>query len=165
MRSRISGVTKDRSAVFSMLDILDRYHGQPTGVFTCDEHLAAAVPPRGPSFAPSSSPCTPLKWRLVSPATRLGDRLEMLAFNALPATFKKDMTAHQYDQQCNQVVSPLPAITCMSATRPTPIFMGSSRILVAARPTCTRAGRSSPPSSGCEATTAGWPPLRMHHAL
>ena len=34
---------------------------------------------------------------------RLGDRLEMLAFNALPATFKKDMTAHQYDQQCNQV--------------------------------------------------------------
>ena len=28
----------------------------------------------------------------------------MLAFNALPATFKKDMTAHQYDQQCNQVV-------------------------------------------------------------
>jgi hypothetical protein len=35
---------------------------------------------------------------------RLGDRLEMLAFNALPATFKKDMTAHQYDQQCNQVI-------------------------------------------------------------
>ena len=35
---------------------------------------------------------------------RLGDRLEKLAFNALPATFKKDMTAHQYDQQCNQVI-------------------------------------------------------------
>jgi hypothetical protein len=30
--------------------------------------------------------------------------LEQLAFNALPATFKKDMTAHQYDQQCNQVI-------------------------------------------------------------
>jgi DUF1680 family protein len=36
--------------------------------------------------------------------SRLGDRLEKIAFNALPATFKKDMTAHQYDQQCNQVV-------------------------------------------------------------
>jgi hypothetical protein len=35
---------------------------------------------------------------------RLGDRLEKLAFNALPATFRKDMTAHQYDQQCNQVI-------------------------------------------------------------
>ena len=34
----------------------------------------------------------------------LGDRLEKLAFNALPATFKKDMRAHQYDQQVNQVV-------------------------------------------------------------
>ena len=35
---------------------------------------------------------------------RLGDRLEKLAFNAFPATFKKDMRAHQYDQQANQVV-------------------------------------------------------------
>ncbi len=28
----------------------------------------------------------------------------MLAFNALPGTFKPDMTAHPYDQQANQVV-------------------------------------------------------------
>ena len=35
---------------------------------------------------------------------RIGDRLEKIAFNAFPATFKKDMTAHQYDQQANQVV-------------------------------------------------------------
>ena len=40
----------------------------------------------------------------VTGDARLGDRLEKLAFNALPATFKKDMTAHQYDQQCNQVI-------------------------------------------------------------
>jgi hypothetical protein len=30
--------------------------------------------------------------------------LERIAFNALPATFKPDMWAHQYDQQANQVV-------------------------------------------------------------
>lgn len=35
---------------------------------------------------------------------RRGDQLEKLAFNALPATFKKDMTAPQFDQQCNQVI-------------------------------------------------------------
>jgi DUF1680 family protein len=35
---------------------------------------------------------------------RFGDRLEKLAFNALPATFKPDMWAHQYDQQVNQVL-------------------------------------------------------------
>jgi hypothetical protein len=38
---------------------------------------------------------------------RVVDRLEKLAFNAFPATFKKDMTAHQYDQQANQVVCKL----------------------------------------------------------
>jgi hypothetical protein len=35
---------------------------------------------------------------------RLADRLEMLAFNALPGTTTPDMWAHQYDQQSNQVV-------------------------------------------------------------
>jgi DUF1680 family protein len=33
----------------------------------------------------------------------LGDRLERLAFNALPGTLTDDMWAHQYDQQPNQV--------------------------------------------------------------
>src|SRR5947199_9819493 len=33
-----------------------------------------------------------------------GDRLEHIAYNALPATFKPDMWAHQYDQQVNQVI-------------------------------------------------------------
>ena len=33
----------------------------------------------------------------------LGDRLEKIIFNALPATFSPDMWAHQYDQQVNQV--------------------------------------------------------------
>jgi uncharacterized protein len=34
----------------------------------------------------------------------LGDRLEKVAFNALPGTFSPDMWAHQYDQQPNQVL-------------------------------------------------------------
>jgi hypothetical protein len=33
----------------------------------------------------------------------VGDRIEKLAFNALPGTFSDDMWAHQYDQQSNQV--------------------------------------------------------------
>ena len=33
-----------------------------------------------------------------------GDRLEKIAYNALPGTFTADMWAHQYDQQANQVL-------------------------------------------------------------
>ena len=67
--------------------------------------LPDGAPRRGPSYALSSRRCTRSKLpAAIIGDARLGDRLEMLAFNALPATFKKDMTAHQYDQQCNQVV-------------------------------------------------------------
>ena len=33
----------------------------------------------------------------------IADRIEKLAFNALPGTFTDDMWAHQYDQQSNQI--------------------------------------------------------------
>jgi len=35
---------------------------------------------------------------------RYADRLELLAFNALPAAFSEDMCGHQYLQQANQVL-------------------------------------------------------------
>ena len=88
-----------------MLEILDRYHGQPTGIFTCDEHLAGRSPSQGTELCTVVEAMYSLEVAAaIIGDARLGDRLEMLAFNALPATFKKDMTAHQYDQQCNQVV-------------------------------------------------------------
>ena len=34
-----------------------------------------------------------------------GDMLELVAYNALPATFTHNMCAHQYDQQVNQVIA------------------------------------------------------------
>ena len=38
---------------------------------------------------------------------RFGDRLEKIAYNALPATLTHDLWAHQYDQQANQVMCSL----------------------------------------------------------
>jgi hypothetical protein len=105
VRYRLTGDPKDREAIFRMLELLDKYHGQATGIFTCDEHLAGRSPSQGTELCTVVEAMYSLE---VSAAilgdSRLGDRLEKLAFNALPATFMKDMTAHQYDQQCNQVI-------------------------------------------------------------
>jgi hypothetical protein len=102
--SVFSGSETDRKAVLQMIAELDRYHGLPNGMFSCDEHLA------GPNPSQGSELCTVVEYMfsleqslaiLGDPA--LGDRLERLAFNALPGTLTDDMWAHQYNQQPNQV--------------------------------------------------------------
>lgn len=108
VRFRLSGDAADRQAVCAMLEQLDRYHGQATGIFTCDEHLAGRNPSQGTELCTVVEAMFSLEILtsiLGEPA--LGDRLEKLAYNALPATFKPDMCAHQYDQQANQVVCKL----------------------------------------------------------
>jgi DUF1680 family protein len=94
----------DRSAVLKMLSELDQYHGLPNGMFSCDEHLAGPDPSQG------SELCTVVEYMFslehslsITGEAALGDRLEKLAFNALPGTFNDDMWAHQYNQQPNQV--------------------------------------------------------------
>jgi len=95
----------DRHAVYDALANLDRYHGQVTGVFTGDEHLAGLEPYQGTELCAVVEYMFSLE-NLVSilgdPA--FADRLERIAYNALPATFSPDMWAHQYDQQANQVL-------------------------------------------------------------
>ncbi len=88
----------DRRAVSRMIEVLDEYHGQATGVFTGDEHYAG----RNPSQGTELCAVVEYMYSLEVLASVLGepwlcDRLEMIAFNALPAAFKPDMWAHQYD--------------------------------------------------------------------
>ncbi len=105
IRYLLTGDARDKNAIFSMLDLLDKHHGQATGIFTCDEHLAGRSPSQGTELCTVVEAMYSLEaMSAITGDARLGDRLEQLAFNALPATFKKDMTAHQYDQQCNQVI-------------------------------------------------------------
>lgn len=106
VRYRLTGDPKDRDAVFLMLEKLDQHHGQPNGMYSCDEHLAGRSPSQGSELCAVVEAMYSLETALaITGDARLGDRLEKIAFNALPATFKKDMTAHQYDQQCNQVIA------------------------------------------------------------
>ena len=97
----------DWQAICHAIDILDRYHGQVTGLFTGDEHLAGLSPSQGTELCAVVEYMYSLEVLLAilgDPA--LADRLERIAFNALPATFSPDMWAHQYDQQANQVRLP-----------------------------------------------------------
>ena len=87
-----------------MIKILDRYHGNAYGHFNLDECLA----PVGPNYG--SELCSVVEAMYsyemlfdLTNDTYWLDRLEKLAFNALPATITDDMWGHQYDQQVNQL--------------------------------------------------------------
>ena len=102
--SQVSASKADESAVLKMIAELDKYHGLPNGMFSCDEHLAGLDPSQG------SELCTVVEYMFslehslaIVGDPSLGDRLEQLAFNALPGTFTDDMWAHQYNQEPNQV--------------------------------------------------------------
>jgi hypothetical protein len=94
----------DRAFPSRMIDLLDRYHGQMTGMFTGDECLAGKNPVQGTELCAVVEFLYSLEILMsVFGEAALADRLEKVAFNALPAAFTPDMWAHQYDQQVNQV--------------------------------------------------------------
>jgi hypothetical protein len=101
---RLSGDASERAAYYRQIDTLDKFHGMPNGMFSCDEHLAGLDTSHGTEL------CTVVETMFsmeVALATfgdvKIADRLEKIAFNALPGTFTDDMWAHQYDQQPNQI--------------------------------------------------------------
>jgi len=101
---RQSGDEADREAVARMISTLDRFHGQATGMFTCDEHLAGRSPSQGSELCAVVEYMYSLEIAVaILGDVGLADRLEQLTFNALPATLTPDMWARQYDQQVNQV--------------------------------------------------------------
>ncbi len=104
MWSVVSGGAPDREALHHQLRMLDTYHGLPNGMFSADEHLAGRSPSQGTELCTVVEAMFSLEVALaVTGDASLGDRLERIAFNALPAALTDDMWAHQYNQQPNQV--------------------------------------------------------------
>jgi hypothetical protein len=104
-RWRLTGAAGDRESIAAMLAQLDRYHGQANGLFTCDEHLAGRSPSQGSELCTVVEAMYSLEQAIsILGDAALADRLERLAYGALAATITPDFTAHQYDQQANQVV-------------------------------------------------------------
>lgn len=105
VRYRLSDdVSGERANFNRQMQMLDRYHGMPNGMFSCDEHLAGLDPSHGTELCTVVETMFSLEVALATFGdAAIGDRLEKIAFNALPGTFTDDMWAHQYDQQPNQV--------------------------------------------------------------
>ena len=102
--SLVSGSETDRKATAQMIAELDRYHGLPNGMFSCDEHLSGRDPSQGSELCTVVDYMFSLERALaITGDAAFGDRLERLAFNALPGTLTDDMWAHQYNQEPNQV--------------------------------------------------------------
>ena len=104
LSSRLTHEENERAFATKMLEILDRYHGQVTGMFTGDECLSGKNPVQGTELCAVVEAMYSLEHLIsITGDPAWGDRLERIAFNALPATFAPDMWSHQYDQQVNQV--------------------------------------------------------------
>ncbi|MDO8685432.1 MAG: glycoside hydrolase family 127 protein [Clostridiales bacterium] len=101
---RLTGTQNHLDAAEGMVDLLDEYHGMVTGVFTGDECLAGTSPVQGTELCAVGEYMYSLEHLVaVTGRAHWGDRLEKIAYNALPATLSPDMWTHQYDQQVNQV--------------------------------------------------------------
>ncbi len=102
--SILSGNPADRGGFDQMLSALDKYHGLPNGMFSCDEHLAGRNPSQGSELCTVVETMFSLEQSLaILGEAGIADRLERIAFNALPGAFTDSMWAHQYNQEPNQV--------------------------------------------------------------
>jgi len=94
-----------RNATRWGIENLMRYHGQPHGVFATDEHLNGTSPASGCELCAVCEMMFSLEEALkIEGVPDYADRLERIAYSALPGAFTEDMWAHQYDQQVNQVL-------------------------------------------------------------
>ncbi len=90
--------------VRNLLDVLETYNSMPAGTIAGDECLAGLSPIHGAEL------CSVVElmysYELLYAHTgdkEWAERLEQLAFNALPAANSDDMWTHQYDQMSNQI--------------------------------------------------------------
>ena len=117
---RMTGDNRFKKSSLSVLSQLDRYHGEPNGLFSGDECLAGRNPSQGTELCAIVETMFSLENEVAMMGdVKTSDRLEKIAFNALPAAFSPDYWGHQYDEQSNQIVSqfnPRPIYTTNSGT-------------------------------------------------
>ena len=92
-------------AVNKALDDMTRFHGQPQGMYGGDEPMHGKDPTQGIELCSVVELMYSLeKMIAISGNTEFMDRLERIAYNALPTQINDDFSARQYFQQANQVM-------------------------------------------------------------
>ncbi len=101
---RYTGENHYKKSASTALEELDKYHGEANGLFSGDECLAGRDPSQGTELCAIVETMFSLENDLsVLGKVEFSDRLEKIAFNALPAAFTPDYWGHQYDELTNQV--------------------------------------------------------------
>ncbi|KAI0033630.1 hypothetical protein K488DRAFT_47261, partial [Vararia minispora EC-137] len=95
----------DLDRVSSGWDLLFKYHGRPSGAFAADEMLAGLEAARGTELCLVVVSFHGSYLYQVTGEAKYADRVERMAYNALPATLTGDMWARQYLQEQNQVAA------------------------------------------------------------
>jgi hypothetical protein len=109
---RLTGDGYFRNSTRHELENLDRYHGEPNGLMSGDECLAGLNPSQGTELCAIVEMMFSLENLVaLTGEVKYADRLEKVAFNALPAAITPDFWEHQYDEQSNQVA-------CIPVTQP-----------------------------------------------
>ena len=87
-----------------LMTVLKAYNGTPVGLFTGDECLSGLSPIQGTELCAVAEQMYAYEHLFAYTGDpKWAERLELLAFNALPATISDDMWAHQYLQMSNQI--------------------------------------------------------------
>ena len=84
--------------------VLEQHHGTAVGTFTGDECLSGTSNTQGTELCAVVELMYTCEWLYAVTGDHVwAERLEKVAFNAMPATFTDDMWGHQYDQMVNQM--------------------------------------------------------------
>jgi len=103
---RYTGNATQLAASVDGWDLLFKYHGRPSGIYSADEYLAGLEAVRGTEL------CLVVETMFsgsylyqVTGNPKFADRVERITYNALPAEMTGDMWSRQYLQQENQIAA------------------------------------------------------------
>ena len=102
--SQLDGAPRHRDATRRAFRDIELSHGQPHGLYGADEGMHGRDLDRGSELCTAVEMMFSLENMIeISGDVELADRLEKIAFNALPTQVTDDFKAKQYYQQSNQV--------------------------------------------------------------